>query len=240
MTVEPPPDYREEVDIVRIDPLFLERQRNRYASRGVAFLVILNGIAALILLSNFLRLHPQVGNAPKVAAAMVVFGAGVAAALASMFFAYLRRTVRLWAPERAPAAPIGWWLALIAAVLSAVCFVAGLRMVGTAIAPTLVTAAKVSQTPVKGEQGPQGLPGPAGSSGTQRVRKAIPDHRARRANRDPKATWRKRREGRSWTTWSCRTRRASWSKLITVRSAAVVSRIIPKRTEGLCNRRAFR
>jgi hypothetical protein len=98
MTVEPPPDYREEVDIVRIDPLFLERQRNRYASRGVAFLVILNGIAALILLSNFLRLHPQVENAPTVAAAMVVFGAGVAAALASMFFAYLRRTVRLWAP----------------------------------------------------------------------------------------------------------------------------------------------
>jgi len=165
MTVEPPPDYREEVDIVRIDPLFLERQRNRYASRGVAFLVILNGIAALILLSNFLRLHPQVENAPKVAAAMVVFGAGVAAALASMFFAYLRRTVRLWAPERAPAAPIGWWLALIAAVLSAVCFVAGLRMVGTAIAPTLATAAKVSQTPVKREQGPQGLPGPAGAQG---------------------------------------------------------------------------
>ena len=71
MTVEPPPDFREEVDIVRIDPLFLERQRNRYAGRGVAFLVILNGIAALILLNNFLRLHPQVENAPTVAAAMV-------------------------------------------------------------------------------------------------------------------------------------------------------------------------
>jgi hypothetical protein len=123
-----------------------------------------------VLLSNFLRLHPQVGNAPKVAAAMVVFGAGVAAALASMFFAYLRRTVRLWAPERAPAGPIGWWLALIAAVLSTVCFVAGLRMVGAAIAPTLATAAKVSQTPVKragekGEKGEAGPPGPAGPAG---------------------------------------------------------------------------
>ena len=62
MTVEPPPDYREEVDIVRIDRLFLERKRNRYPSRGVAFLVILNGITALVLLSNFLRLHPQVGK----------------------------------------------------------------------------------------------------------------------------------------------------------------------------------
>ena len=84
MTVEPPPDFREEVDIVRIDPLFLERQRNRYASRGVAFLVILNGIAALLLLANFARLSPQIENAPTVADAMVLFGAGVAAALASM------------------------------------------------------------------------------------------------------------------------------------------------------------
>jgi hypothetical protein len=107
MTVEPPPDYREEVDIVRIDPLFLERQRNRYASRAVAFLVILNGIAALLLLANFVRLSPQIENAPKVADAMVVFGAGVAAALASMFFAYLRRTIMLRAPERAPAIPYG-------------------------------------------------------------------------------------------------------------------------------------
>jgi hypothetical protein len=162
MTVEPPPDYREEVDIVRIDPLFLERQRNRYAGRGVAFLVILNGIAALILLSNFLRLHPQVENAPKVAAAMVVFGAGVAAALTSMFFAYLRRTVLLRAPDRAPSIPFGWWLA---AVVSTACFVAALRMVGTAIAPSLVSAAKISQTAVIREQGPQGLPGAQGSKG---------------------------------------------------------------------------
>jgi hypothetical protein len=165
MTVEPPPDYREEVDIVRFDPLFLERQRNRYASRAVAFLVILNGIAALLLLGGFPRLHPQVENAPKVAAAMVVFGAGVAAALASMFFAYIRRTIRLQAPERAALMPFGWWLAILAAVVSAVCFVAGLRMVGTAVAPALVSAAKVSQKPVQGERGPQGLPGPAGTQG---------------------------------------------------------------------------
>ena len=165
MTVEPPPDYREEVDIVRVDPLFLERQRNRYASRAVAFLVILNGIAALLLLGGFLRLHPQVENAPKVAAAMVVFGAGVAAALASMFFAYVRRTIRLQAPERAALMPFGWWLSILAAVVSAVCFVAGLRMVGTAVAPALERAAKVSQKPIQGERGPQGLPGPAGSQG---------------------------------------------------------------------------
>ena len=36
----------------------------------------------------------------------------------------------LWAPERAPLRPIGWWLAVLAAIASAVCFLAGLRMVG--------------------------------------------------------------------------------------------------------------
>ncbi len=167
MTVEPPPDYREEVDIVRIDPLFLERQRNRYASRGVAFLVILNGVAALLLLGNFVRLSPQIENAPKVADAMVVFGAGVAAALASMFFAYLRRTVLLRAPDRAPSIPFGWWLAVLASVVSAGCFVGGLQMVGTAVVPTLVSSANVSQKPAKDEKGPQGLKGDRGEPGSQ-------------------------------------------------------------------------
>jgi hypothetical protein len=116
MTIEPPPDYREEVDIVPVDPLFLERERNRYASRGVAFLVILNGIAALLLLGNFVRLSPQIENAPKVVAAMVVFGAGAVAALASMFFAYLQRTLLIEAPEHVPSRPVGRWLAMLTAV----------------------------------------------------------------------------------------------------------------------------
>jgi len=101
MTAELPRGLREDVDVVRIGRLYLERQRNRYASRGVAFLVILNGIAALLLLASFAHLSPKVGNAHTVAAAMVVFGIGVAAALASMFFAYLRRTIALEAPEHA-------------------------------------------------------------------------------------------------------------------------------------------
>ena len=165
MTISPPPDRREEIDIVRVDPLFLERQRNRYASRAVAFLVILNGVAALLLLSNFVNLRPLTENAPKVADAMVVFGAGVAAALASMFFAYLRRTLMLEAPERMPSRPIGWWLAMLAAVASTVCFVVGLRMVGVAVGPALETSAKLAKAPVKSEPGPQGVAGPQGARG---------------------------------------------------------------------------
>lgn len=177
-------DIREEVDIVRIDPLFLEKQRNRYASRAVAFLVILNGIAALLLLANFLRLQPSIENAPKVADAMVVFGAGVAAALASMFFAYLRRTIRIEAPERAPLRLVGWWLALLAAVASVVCFVAGLRMVGTAIAPMLVSSAKLAKTPLRGEAGPQGVPGPKGDKG-EKGEKGDPGKKGERGEAGP-------------------------------------------------------
>ena len=167
MTISRTPDIKEEVDIVRIDPLFLERQRNRYASRAVAFLVILNGIAALLLLSNFVNLRPLTENAPKVADAMVVFGAGVAAALASMFFAYLRRTLMLEAPERMPSRPIGWWLAMLAAVASAVCFVVGLRMVGVAVAPALKNSAKLPMVSARPEPGPQGVPGQPGPQGAK-------------------------------------------------------------------------
>ena len=94
----------------------------------MAFLIILNSIGAFLLLSNFVHLRPQTENTSKVADAMVVFGAGVAAALASMFFAYLRRTLMLKeAPEQPASPPIGWWLAMFAAIASAACFVVALE-----------------------------------------------------------------------------------------------------------------
>jgi hypothetical protein len=30
-------DSREEIDVVSVDPLFIERQRDKYASRGLAY-----------------------------------------------------------------------------------------------------------------------------------------------------------------------------------------------------------
>jgi len=151
MAVQPRRKSRKKIsikeDVAGINPLFLERQRSRYGSRGIAFLVLLNGIAALLLMANLINLRPQIENASELASAMVVFGVGVAAALASMFFTYLRRTVRLEAPERVPSIPFGWWLAVLAAIVSAVCFVVGLNMVGTAMSSTLekpATAAKYS------------------------------------------------------------------------------------------------
>ena len=90
-------DIREEVDIVRVDPTFLERQRNRYASRGVALVVLLNGVAAIALL---VALAQGIPTAVKpFADAMLVFAIGAALGLTSAFFAYLSRTFQIRTPR---------------------------------------------------------------------------------------------------------------------------------------------
>jgi hypothetical protein len=67
--------------------------------------------------------------------AMLVFGIGAAIALGSTFFAYVRRTVRLQAPERIPLRVSLWWLSVLAALLAAACFLIGLNMAGRAALP---------------------------------------------------------------------------------------------------------
>jgi hypothetical protein len=142
-----PPDYREELDIVRIDPLVLERQRARYANRGISFLALLNGIAALILLASLTQLAPQVEDASKVVGAMLVFGSGALAALGSTFFAYLRRMARMQEPDRVPVKSGLWWLSLLGVVAGATCFLIGLNMAGRAVTPELQTKATLSSEP---------------------------------------------------------------------------------------------
>ena len=124
------PVERKEVDIVSIDPLFIERQRNRYeryASRAIAYVVWLNGLAAIALLISLAAHTGLPANAAhRFARGMLVFGVGSAAGLASAFFGYIGRTLRLEYPG-----VISWripWLAIIAAVISVLCFLAGLNM----------------------------------------------------------------------------------------------------------------
>jgi hypothetical protein len=162
---EPPLDFRKEVESVSLDPLFLERQRSRYVSRGVAYLILLNGIAAVVLLASLSRLAPQIEGAGKVVDAMLVFGAGAAAGLGSTFFAYLRRTIRLQAPERVPLRIVLWWLSVAAVVGGAACFLVGLSMAGTAVTPELERKATLANSPPKAEQGPPGPAGPPGLKG---------------------------------------------------------------------------
>jgi hypothetical protein len=93
-------DIREEIDVVSVDPLFIERQRNRYASRGLAYIVLLNGLAAIALLISLAHGTSSTESTKRFADAMMVFGIGAAAGLASALFAYFRRTVGIQLPRQ--------------------------------------------------------------------------------------------------------------------------------------------
>ena len=82
-----------------LDPNFIERERNRLAGRALAFLIGLNGVAALVLLT-IVAMEPQATVDRKVTMAMLVFSGGALAALFSSFLAYVNRTVRLESPSR--------------------------------------------------------------------------------------------------------------------------------------------
>lgn len=135
-----PVEVKKEVDIISIDPLFLERQRSRYASRAIAYVVWLNGLAAIgLLISLAARAGFPAGAAKRFADAMFVFGVGSVAGLASAFVAYVGRTLRLERPTL-----VGWrrplrWVAIIAAIIGAFCFLTGVNMVRHAAAPSAGT-----------------------------------------------------------------------------------------------------
>jgi hypothetical protein len=143
------PIVREEIGVV--DPLYIERQRNRYASRAVAYLVWLNGLAAIALLIGLAHAALPADQVKRFADAMLVFGAGSVAGLTSAFFAYISRTFRLERPTL-----IGWrrplrWCAILAAIAGAVCFIGALNMARVAVlerpAPSAGTAQPESSTP---------------------------------------------------------------------------------------------
>src|SRR5262245_54132353 len=135
-----PVEVKKEVDIISIDPLFLEGQRSRYASRAIAYVVWLNGLAAIgLLISLAARAGFPADAAKRFADAMFVFGVGSLAGLTSAFVAYISRTLRLERP-----AIVSWrrplrWVAIIAAIVGAFCFLTGVNMVRHAAAPSAGT-----------------------------------------------------------------------------------------------------
>ena len=102
-----------------------------FAARALAFLVLLNGAAALVLLSILAR-APESSVEPKFAAAMMFFGGGAIAALLSSFLAYINRTVTMEAPERANLRRALQIVAILVVIGSAAAFLTGMNMVGSA------------------------------------------------------------------------------------------------------------
>jgi hypothetical protein len=88
----------EELEVVRVDPFFVERQRNQYANRSVAFIVLLNGAAAIVLLAILAKPLPSTEGVKAIADAMIVFSIGAVLGLTSALIAYLNRTLRLDQP----------------------------------------------------------------------------------------------------------------------------------------------
>jgi len=115
----------------RFDPVLVERERNRFAARALALLVVLNGAAALVLLSILAR-APESTVEPKFASAMLFFSGGAIAALLSSFLAYINRTVTMEAPERATLRRALQILAIVVVIGNAASFLTGMNMVGSA------------------------------------------------------------------------------------------------------------
>ena len=67
-------------------------ERDQYASRALAYVILLNGVAALILVTS-LAFAPQSASDPRrLTWAMLVFGSGALAGLLSSLLAYIGRT----------------------------------------------------------------------------------------------------------------------------------------------------
>ena len=115
----------------RLDPVFLERERNRFAARALAFLVVLNGAGALVLLSILAQAPENSVNA-KYGAAMLFFSGGAIAALLSSFIAYVNRTMAMEAPERANLRSALQGLAIAIVIGSGAAFLTGMNMVASA------------------------------------------------------------------------------------------------------------
>lgn len=124
------PQGRTAVD-PRLDPLFLERERNRFAARALAFLIVLNGAAALILLSILAR-APENSVDAKYATAMLFFSGGAVAGLLSSFIAYVNRTLAIDRPERIRLRGSLQGLAIAIVIGSGAAFFTGMNMVATA------------------------------------------------------------------------------------------------------------
>ena len=137
-----------------IDRTFIERERNRFASRALAFLVLLNGAGALVLLM-VMASAPAATVDGKVAAAMLFFSVGAILALLSAFIAYINRTIRLEQPgrrENLRAALRG--LAIATVIGSGAAFLTGMNMVATAKVEKPISQSKGPQEDKRLKSGP--------------------------------------------------------------------------------------
>jgi hypothetical protein len=116
-----------------LERTFVERERNRFAGRALSLLVLLNGAAALVLMTIMAQ-APENTVDRKLAAALLFFSGGAVAALLSSFLAYVNRTVRMQGAGREDLRRILRAFAVAAVIGSGAAFLTGMNMVATSAA----------------------------------------------------------------------------------------------------------
>ena len=109
---------------------YINGRQDQIVGRGLGYLILLNGLAAIVMVGAFVYGF-QISAEPKLAAAMVVFGVGAVAGLLSAFIAYLNRIVRAELPEKPKLPSVLRLVAIAAVIVSGAAFLSGLSMVGT-------------------------------------------------------------------------------------------------------------
>ena len=123
------------------DP-YPERERDRYVSRGLAYVILLNGVAALILVAA-LAIAPQSTTDPhRLAWSMMVFGSGALAGLLSSLLAYASRTVMVGASSHLVVRDLLRVGAIVAAVGSGAAFLTALNMMALTVPESSSTRPK--------------------------------------------------------------------------------------------------
>ena len=110
---------------------FPGRERNRYVSRGLGYVVLLNGAAALTLMA-IVALNLE-STLRRLAWAMLVFASGAMAGLLSSLFAYVRRLFAVSLPTHIFMRDFLRVSAIVMAVGAGAAFLTGMNMVSLTV-----------------------------------------------------------------------------------------------------------
>jgi hypothetical protein len=110
---------------------FPEQERDRYVSRSLGYVILLNGVAALILM-GVVALAPQ-STSLRLGWAMMVFGSGALAGLASSLIAYIARLLGLHRPGRVIFRDFLRVTAIMFAIGAGAAFLTGLNMMSLTV-----------------------------------------------------------------------------------------------------------
>ena len=133
------------------------REQVRYASRALAYVILLNGFAALILVTA-LAFAPQSATDPhRLAWAMLVFGSGALAGLLSSLLAYIGRTATVETSSYLFVRDLLRIGAIIAAIGSGAAFLTALNMMALTVPESSSTRPKSKPQ----ERTPTPAPAPA-------------------------------------------------------------------------------